>query len=190
MKPILKSVVFVLVLALARAAYADLATSHVAARGVPAGAAPPAADARLVAPVLAPLLAAADPGLLPPVAAEPAPRAPAAGVGELPPAPDSAALCLSALAGFGVWQLGRSARKLHLGALPDWYHTDAVQVGHATPLDLEFSLSAMPACVFDAPVAAIEPPSRSAWLRNEPCKYVLSQTILLTADPRGPPVHS
>ena len=108
----------------------------------------------------------------------------------LPPAPDSAALCLSALAGFGVWQLGRSARKIHFGALPAWYHTDVVQVGHATPLDLEFSLAALPACVFDAPVVASKPACLSERLRAEPYKRRLSQTILLSADPRGPPLCS
>jgi hypothetical protein len=103
----------------------------------------------------------------------------------LPPAPDSAALCLSALAGFGVWQLGRSARKLHFGALPSWYHADVVQVGHSTPLDLEFSLAAMPACAFDAPAPQ---PAFAYRIPRELRSRLRSQFFLLVESPRGPPL--
>ncbi|MGE0479497.1 MAG: hypothetical protein AB7Q17_03390 [Phycisphaerae bacterium] len=66
------------------------------------------------------------------------PRTRAAVVRLSPTAPSSAALFLYALGSVGAWQLGRSARKLNLGCVPDWYHADARQIGHATPLDLGF----------------------------------------------------
>lgn len=109
---------------------------------------------------------------------------------ELPPAPDSAVLCLSALAGLGVWHLGRSARKLHFGAVPEWYHSSGpAQVGHTTPLDPEFSLAALPLCRFESPDTDEPPPP--SWLRlvepigQQYCQYSLSVTA-----PRGPPLVS
>jgi len=64
---------------------------------------------------------------------------------ELPGLPGSASLLLSALLSAGAWQLGRSAKDIHLADLPDWYHTGGpVQVGHATPFDFH----AMSAIVF------------------------------------------
>ena len=111
---------------------------------------------------------------------------------ELPPGPSSATLFLSALAGFGAWHLGRSARKFHLiSHLPEWYHTGGpVQVGHATPLDLEFSLSAMPLCQFDTPIVVGVRQTAVWWLRYEPSEILHPQFILTLSDPRGPPVLS
>jgi hypothetical protein len=105
----------------------------------------------------------------------------------LPGGPDSATLLLPALLGFGAWQIGRSARKLHFGQVPDWYNEHATQVGHATPLSLEFSRAAMPLCIFDAPVIVTRISCLFKRLGDELYKRLLSQTILLTADPRGPP---
>ena len=109
---------------------------------------------------------------------------------EMPPAPDSAVLCLSALAGLGVWHLGRSARKLNFGVLPEWYHTNGpAQVGHTTPLDLEFSYAALPLCRFESPDTDEPPPP--SWLRlvelieGSYCQYSLPVTA-----PRGPPSSS
>jgi len=186
------SMALVVALAVASTACADLAAPSGASCGAPPGVgveAPPLkSNARLSPRALTSLFGESAFGLPASVPDAPAPPAQTMGVGELPPSPDSATLCVSALAGFGLWQLGRSARKLHWGALPDWYHTAGpVQVGHATPLDLEFSLAALPACVFDAPVVASRPACLSERLRDEPYKRLLSQTILLSADPRGPP---
>lgn len=107
----------------------------------------------------------------------------------LPAVPDSAVLCLSAFASLGVWQLGRSVRKLHLSFTPEWYHDGGpTQVGHATPLDLEFSLSAMPQCVFDTPRSCgHEPRVPEWWLRRESKRRFKSQYALLVTEPRGPP---
>ena len=179
------SMALVVALAVASTAYADLAAPSRASCEAP----PLKSDARLSPRALTSLFGESAFGLPASVADAAAPPAQTTGVGELPPSPDSATLCVSALAGFGLWQLGRSARKLHWGALPDWYHTAGpVQVGHATPLDLEFSLAALPACVFDAPAVVSKPPCCSERLRDEPYKRLLSQTILLTAEPRGPPM--
>jgi hypothetical protein len=107
----------------------------------------------------------------------------------LPSAPSSATLCLSAFAGFGVWQLTRSARKMHLGSLPEWYHDGGpAQIGHVTPLDLSFDLSALPICHFEAPdPSGDQGPLPSWWLSRTPRHPFSSQFTLLTADPRGPP---
>jgi hypothetical protein len=109
---------------------------------------------------------------------------------KLPGGPGSATLVLPALLGFGAWQIGRSARKLHFGHVPEWYCEHATQVGHATPLSLEFSRAAMPVCIFDAPIVVGTPPCLSGRLPEEPYIRLLSQTILLDADPRGPPALS
>ena len=122
--------------------------------------------------------------------APPAPPRPSAQ--SLPSAPSSATLCLSAFAGFGVWQLSRSARKIHLGSLPEWYHDGGpAQVGHATPFDLSFNFSAFPVCHFEAPEPAGDRrPVPNWWLRHAPRHPFHSQFTLLTADPRGPPTFS
>lgn len=111
----------------------------------------------------------------------------------LPADRSSASLFLSALAGLGLWQLGRSAKNLHLGALPEWYHDGGpTQVGHATPLDLEFSLAAMPVCPFDSLVKQ-QPPiiplllERQWWIHETVVFVVKSRHIPPTIDPRGPP---
>lgn len=182
------SLVLASLLVVARAAYADLAAPGHASGCVPpaavAEAASPAAEACSLAPARAALSGASEPGWPACLAPEAAPPAPPAVVAELPPAPDSAALCLSALAGFGVWQLGRSARRLHLGVLPDWYHTDAVQVGHATPLDLEFNHAALAICAFEEPVAR---PAFSDRIPRELCSRLQPQFFLPIESPRGPP---
>jgi hypothetical protein len=92
---------------------------------------------------------------------------------------------LSALASLGAYRAGRSLRKLHLGTLPDWYHPGgAVQIGHATPLDLEFL--APPICAFAQP-AAPPPLVRPVWDVGWVCP---AQCIQCTAVPRGPPLSS
>jgi hypothetical protein len=59
---------------------------------------------------------------------------------DIPPAPGSLALALSALASLGLFQAGRALTRVELiGFVPEWYHTGGpVQVGYATPLDLDF----------------------------------------------------
>ena len=102
---------------------------------------------------------------------------------QLPPAPSSTALFFSAMASIGAWQLVRSGRNLHLGAMPEWYHSGGpVQVGHITAFDLDFMN--LPLCLFEEPVG--ERPfcysaGRDIGLRLE------SQHFLTIADPRGPP---
>lgn len=76
---------------------------------------------------------------------------------EVPEAPGSLQLVLSALISAGAWQLTRSAKHLHFTA-PDWYHTGgARQVGHATPLELDqnWNASALPS-FHDAATAALD----------------------------------
>jgi hypothetical protein len=105
-------------------------------------------------------------------------------VAQLPPGPSSLTLSLGALGFAGVFQLGRSARKLHAGALPHWYHTGGpLQVGRATPISLEFDLGALPICTLDRLVV---PPAHihELWGLPPPCR---AQCVPVTMTPRGPP---
>jgi hypothetical protein len=108
-------------------------------------------------------------------------------VDQLPPGPSSLTLSLGALGFAGAFQLGRSARKLHAGALPHWYHTGGpVQVGRATPMSLEFDLSALPMCTLDRLVI---PPVHihESWGVPPPCR---AQCVPVTMTPRGPPSYA
>ena len=105
-------------------------------------------------------------------------------VDQLPPGPSSLTLSLGALGVAGVFQLGRSARKLHAGVLPHWYHTGGpVQVGRATPISLEFDLGALPICTLDRLVV---PPVHihELWGVPPPCR---AQCVPVALTPRGPP---
>ena len=107
-------------------------------------------------------------------------------VRDLPPLPGSAGLFLSAMLSIGGWHMVRSARHIHLGALPEWYHAGGpAQVGHAVPCNLDFS--AWPLCCFEQPVG------------ERPCLYRVrrqhtprcdAQCLLIIAAPRGPPSPS
>jgi hypothetical protein len=69
---------------------------------------------------------------------------------QIPDSPSGLALGLSASASLGAYGAGRSLRKLHFAALPEWYHTGGpAQVGHATPLDL--GSAALPVSPFARP---------------------------------------
>lgn len=104
---------------------------------------------------------------------------------ELPPSPSSLHLVFTAFGVFGAWQLTHSARKLQFGNLPEWYHTGGpVQVGHATPFDLE--MVAPPVCLFAQPLAPPRPFLNLMWEVASACR--LQFTPLATA-PRGPPAR-
>ena len=105
----------------------------------------------------------------------------------LPDSPNGLALGLSALASMGAFHACRSIRKLHIGAMPDWYHTGAVQIGQATPFDLASGAAALPVCVFDEPATR---PAFSYRIPREPCSRLRSHFLLLIESPRGQPVQS
>ncbi len=103
---------------------------------------------------------------------------------ELPAAPSSALLGLSALAGLGVWRLGRGAARLQWGAAPDWYHAGAPpQIGHVTCFELQFDLGPALAAFLtpaDAPQASEHfLPQAQRLPRLQPLPRILA--------PRGPP---
>jgi hypothetical protein len=105
----------------------------------------------------------------------------------LPPAPNSALLAVSGLLSLGAIQLGRNVRKLHLSALPEWYHDGATQVGHSTPLDLDlgFTHAALPVCAFAQPADPIGPVRFGAqWLDAARCAPQFQPT---PECPRAPP---
>ena len=102
---------------------------------------------------------------------------------ELPPAPSSMALVLSALASLGAYQGVRSFKRMHLNFTPDWYHTGGpAQIGHATPFNLDFG--ALPVCIFDQPVAR---PAFAYRIPRELGSRLRSQFFLLVRSPRAPP---
>lgn len=104
-------------------------------------------------------------------------------IADLPPPPSSLALGLTALAGLGAFQAGRSLRRLSWSQLPDWYHTDAPQVGHATPLDLDNW--DLPPCLLDEPIHL---PSTTIAFASEVVACWPSDLIPPLAAPRGPPL--
>lgn len=186
------------VLAVAPSARADLAlgTHSRLASGLSAGPAKPLSAEQVPPRLVDELLGGVWPWLEEPLPLVPS-AVPAVGsapcTGEvltLPPGPDSATLLLWAFGGFGVWHLGRSARKLHLGMLPEWYHTGGpAQVGHATPLDLEFSRLALPACRFELPSGQADERPAPEWrLRLERIRQRDLKHFFPSADPRGPPL--
>jgi hypothetical protein len=69
---------------------------------------------------------------------------------------NSFSLCLYALMGLGLCHTAPWVKKLHIGLIPDWYHSGApYQIGHS------FAIS--PDCVSSAPIYSfIQPDSPSA----------------------------
>lgn len=111
--------------------------------------------------------------------------APAPHVLELPAAPNSAALVLSAMLTLGAWQVLRSASHLHLAPLPDWYHPGGPkQIGHVTPLDLNFGNITL--CLFDGPIT--EPQNARVDVRpDDDARLAYEQFRLSSRTPRAPP---
>lgn len=108
------------------------------------------------------------------------------GVRPLPPGPSSASLFLSAVLSIGAWHLGRSGRHLHLGHLPEWYHTGCPhQIGHAVPFDFDFG--ALPLCCHEQPVGQRPFLYR---VRREQTSRDDGQGFLAITAPRGPPIPS
>lgn len=105
-------------------------------------------------------------------------------VRQLPPAPSSATLLLSAFASLGAFQVVRNVRITQIGHLPDWYHAGGVrQVRHITALDLEYP-TLLPSR-FDCPIIAIRP-IHIEWIRNVQDR-ARSLCALISSPRRGPP---
>jgi len=103
---------------------------------------------------------------------------------ELPPAPSSAALFLSALASAGAWHVCRSTKHLYVSGLPDWYHPDAPdRIGHVVVFDLDYSTA--PLCSFEQPVG--RPVAFYRVGRDHDVPHGDSQCFLTITSPRGPP---
>ncbi|NQU75634.1 MAG: hypothetical protein HQ546_04865 [Planctomycetes bacterium] len=105
---------------------------------------------------------------------------------ELSDTPSSAMFFLWALGTFGVSRLGRSAKYLYQGQLPEWFHTGGPsQIGHATVFEMNFvHLPAFCSCCVD------EPMKTAARWRLQVSQYILSYQqfhIVLAAAPRSPP---
>jgi hypothetical protein len=112
-------------------------------------------------------------------------RAKSGAVKELPPAPSSAALFLSGMLTIGAYHLARSARHIHLTALPDWYHANCPdQIGHATPFDLD--IGSLPVCCFEQPAGQEQRLVHYPRPDLSVCRLT-SQCVLTLTAPRGPP---
>ena len=104
---------------------------------------------------------------------------------DLPPLPSSASLFLSAMLSLGAFHLARSARQVHLGALPQWYHDQCpAQIGHAVAFDMEFAPLAV--CAFAGPDG--ERPRVTYRIPREQRSRFSSQSFILIEPPRGPPL--
>ncbi|MCX5671542.1 MAG: hypothetical protein NTU94_09525 [Planctomycetota bacterium] len=105
----------------------------------------------------------------------------------LPPEPASLSLVLAGLGSLGAWQLGRAARTLHFGQVPEWFHTGGpVQIGHTYVANPDCS-AVFEVCAFDQPVGKHPILHR---MRCEPPLIFQPECILVTESPRGPPFPS
>ena len=69
-------------------------------------------------------------------------------VTQLPAGPSSVSLFLFALGSCGAVRAGRSAKRLHFGLVPDWFHAEGpAQIGHASAIDI--TCDALPICHAD-----------------------------------------
>lgn len=102
---------------------------------------------------------------------------------QVPPAPSSFALGLTALAGLGLYQAGR---RVQLARLPEWYHTGGPQqVGYATPLAIDsWELSG---CSFAVPQPVIH---RCVGFAVEAMGLTPREVQPHVTAPRGPPAIS
>lgn len=106
---------------------------------------------------------------------------------ELPPASDSTLLYLSALGTLGLFQAGRSVRKIHFGNMPDWFHSGApAQIGHVVRVEsTDMSLMA----VIPAILSVYESDNENSPYTYQPVyKHTLRSQYLSSARaPRAPP---
>ncbi len=105
----------------------------------------------------------------------------------LPPAPNSATLCLWALGGLGLWHLSRNSRRLQVAwQMPDWYHTGGPQqIGHATPWN-PFGSGVCAESVLDLPLGLKPAAVPMRGVQCDPLRP--SSRPIVPAEPRGPPV--
>jgi len=103
---------------------------------------------------------------------------------QLPPSPNSTCLFFYAMGGVGAWQLGRSAKKIHLGSLPQWYHSGGPsQIGHAVVFDPNF------AHIDLCHIGPVDPDGTAVCqpaLRQSPPRR--DQSFLTIQAPRAPPI--
>lgn len=172
---ILRSRVMFIVLALpCVCALASASTADSSTAGTGAG---PEIRATLCGPVLSPLVGSQPtlPWLDGPVADNPPAR-----IVSIPAGPRSATLVAAGLICLGAFGSLRSLKRSHLGSTPEWYSTSGPkQVGHATPIDLEFpvrvpvtfesvTIEPVLAIIFNLRIPiAIRPPTTSP--RGPPC---------------------
>ncbi|HOQ87892.1 MAG TPA: hypothetical protein PLQ89_19465 [Phycisphaerae bacterium] len=110
-------------------------------------------------------------------------------VTELPAPPDAGLLTLTGLLTLAGAQLGRSARRMQFGGLPDWYHAACPgQIGHRLVFDLNdhAPIERLPAVVFAWPPVALQTTSQYG-PHDATAPPLRPQCVLRLAAPRGPP---
>lgn len=107
-------------------------------------------------------------------------------VHRVPPVPSSAAMFLSAVLSVGAWHAVRSARHLHAGPVPEWYHTGGpIQVGHAVPYDFHAEWTCH---AWDRP--ELDPSPSGVARRNQDEAKPSGQDTTSPFAPRGPPANA
>lgn len=110
-------------------------------------------------------------------------------VEQLPASPNSLWLGLTTILGIGAFHIGRAVKHVGVaGDLPEWYHASGVQqIGHATPLPLEFNVDSG-IWVLPYPVAIVDIPNRLSVRSAPPIELKPTRTVVLEVEaPRGPP---
>jgi len=103
---------------------------------------------------------------------------------------DSLSLCLSALMGLGLCGSVHWVKRLHWGAIPEWYHDGGpLQIGHSHPVTPN-TLCTVPAYCFIQPVCTAEDPLPQYRLGTIISLWRKSQFSPTVLAPRAPPVLS
>lgn len=89
-----------------------------------------------------------------------------------------------ALGGAAAWQISRAKRFSFSLATPEWYASDARQIGHTLPLDLTFP-TIVAACLFEIPPDPARIVTRAFAIAIGPSESQFTPRAVI---PRGPPL--
>jgi len=108
---------------------------------------------------------------------------------QLPAPPGSGAMALSGVLTLGTFGLLRSARQIHLGSVPEWYHLGGPsQIGHAHPIDL--NSQSLSLCWYDSETCASRyKPAVDRQVAGDVCLGSRSQHGFTPRAPRAPPFN-
>jgi hypothetical protein len=112
---------------------------------------------------------------------------------QLPSDKDSIYLFFYAAGSLGLWQIGRSTKKIHAfaGNIPDWYHSGgARQIGGA--LALEWDAPKLPQIILLWNCTSIDDNDQAipSYVDIKPKCFLTEQIIISNRGPRSPPADS